>query len=170
MSEEASCSGAWDGEQPPLTESWTSRWYGWQLLLADAVSASVLLVGGTRPFLLAYTLMPPLLHAANGQGGRVMGSIGMRLLPLVVGVGVAVMSSACWEGKMEWETCTDPMPLFLATAVLVSLADAGLALKPAAAPPPPAGSRPAAKSPGPSLNIGVLPYRQGAGLGLSGRF
>jgi hypothetical protein len=34
----------------------------------------------------------------------------------------------------------------------------------------PAETRPPSKPPGLSVSVGLLPYRQGAGLGLAGRF
>ena len=141
------------------------HWYGWQLILADAIVFSALFASGGRTssfpaatFTAPYLFVPPLLHAANGQWDRIPGTFVLRLVPFVAVFAVA-------------EAGEDPGHICLVFAALVSLyEDIVLAWKPATATTPPTETRPVVKSPGLSFNIGVLPYRQGAGIGLAGRF
>ena len=155
------------GQTVETTVSCTSeqRWYGWQLLLSDALATSLLFATGGRTtlfpalsFSLPYLFLPPIIHAANGQWSRAPGNFALRIVPFAVVFAVA-------------EFGEDPGHICLWFAAAVSLyEDILLAWKPVAANAPPTESRPAVKSPGLSFNVDVLPYRQGAGIGLSGRF
>jgi hypothetical protein len=149
----------------------SAKWYGWQLMLADAGAFSMLLARQGWPYLVTYTLFPAALHGVNGQGGRALGSIGLRTIPFLVAGGALLLGTACREGNDHPESCGDGVTPFLVTAILVSLIDdCVLAWKPTEVAPTTPEDRPVRKALGASLGVGLLPSRNGAGLAFSGRF
>ena len=73
--------------QLPFTRTETERtWYGWQTILSDSAALGM---AGSAPFtksigtamgsLGVYMLLPPLVHALHGHGGRAERSLVMRL-------------------------------------------------------------------------------------------
>jgi hypothetical protein len=78
----------------------SSKWYGWQTLAADGVSAGLLsiglvswtvesTVGGYAGLLLA----TPVIHVVHGHVGRGIGSFALRLLIPAFGAGVGLGAS-----------------------------------------------------------------------------
>ena len=81
------------GEPADVAETESPVWYGYKLMLADAASLA-LVIGGVATDMapLAVTglggvfLGAPIVHGAEGQSGRALGSLGMRaVLPLAEG-------------------------------------------------------------------------------------
>lgn len=75
-------------------------WYGYKLLLADALSIGVVMVGArsglgaglVAPGIGGAFLAAPIVHLTEGQRGRALGSLGLRLL-LPLGVGLVAAQS-----------------------------------------------------------------------------
>lgn len=71
-----------------------TNWYGWQILLADALSVGLVYAGGTHDQgavvvagLGAYGLGGPVVHLGHGRDGLAVASIGLRGgLPILGGV------------------------------------------------------------------------------------
>lgn len=90
--------------QPPIQR----RWYGWETLAIDGVALSVLIATGVAesnaykpwdtyaalvyPGLAAYTLGPPIVHAARGHWGKAGASFALRAGSLLVVTGAVVVS------------------------------------------------------------------------------
>ena len=161
---------------PPAGAETVTRSYGLQILAVDAavVAGSIaaesgeVLVGG-------YLLGGPLVHAANGNGGRVLASVGLRIaLPLGGGlVGAAIGESRCARSEDPEFLCglgevAGGLLVGMAAATIVD--SAVLARKQVEVPgaAPPAGLvRVGGVSATPDLGVGP----QGAvSLGLSGTF
>lgn len=101
-------------EVPPDATASTTKWYGWQTIIADA--AALTFMGGTvmtvkdrtAPmgfFILGtgtYALGAPIVHWSQGEVGRGFASLGMRIaLPTLVGLTANQMSRGC-EGRNGW--------------------------------------------------------------------
>jgi hypothetical protein len=68
------------------------HWYGWQTLLVDAGSLALAPLGVG---IVTYALGPPVVHAAHGRAGAMLGSLLLRVgLPIVLAVGGAELGSA----------------------------------------------------------------------------
>jgi hypothetical protein len=153
-------------------------WYGWQLLLADV--GSLLLLYNPAPWISAgtYLLVPAAIHAANGQGKRAWLSFGLRLgTPLVAtGLGLLALYGGACENDSEPATCGGAMivgTFVLGMVVAAIIDDAAVAWKASEDPDSrfsSVESRPPRKAAGVAVGVGVLPYRNGAGLGFAGRF
>jgi len=165
-------------EESAASSSAGDTWYGWQLLIADAsaVALAYSRLGSSKDVrgvaVLTYAVVPALIHGANGQPRRLGLSLLLRVVvPLSLGLTVAALSIACWEGKSDQETCNDGATAMLVSAGLAALVDdLFLAWKPALVVTQAIEQRPSSPAQGLSLSVGLLPYRQGAGLGMAGRF
>lgn len=67
-------------------------WYGYKLLIADAASFGLLVAGMSAdmapvgvPGLAGMFIAAPAVHLSEGEGGRALGSLGLRLLMPVAG-------------------------------------------------------------------------------------
>jgi len=80
--------------QPEKTDPPTQlRWYGWQTLMADGASASLIAAGLSSETSVAffglgtYVFSAPIIHGAHDKGWQGVASLGLRVtLPLVGGV------------------------------------------------------------------------------------
>jgi hypothetical protein len=82
------------------------RWYGWQTLLADGTSASVVAAGGagnSTAVVLAgaasYVLAAPIVHGAHGKGWQAVLSLGLRVGLPVAGFQIGAASASCPNGE-----------------------------------------------------------------------
>jgi len=176
MADGISCPPALAGPAEPVASTAQHKtWYGWQLMIADVTSFALLFPtsGATA---ITYLVVPPLIHAAHGQGWRAGTSIGLRLgVPLVAMLVAASASSGSCTNDSDELCALGPAAFGLLVGVIVAAAidDAAVAWEVSDDPASrsdPAETRPPSKPPGLSLSVGLLPYRQGAGLGLAGRF
>jgi hypothetical protein len=91
-------------------ETGPTRWYGYQLLLADALSVGLIYAGaGSDTGALATAgvggmfLGAPIVHAVQGEPGRAFGSLGLRLaMPLA---GAAIAMWAYDRSNRDRESC-----------------------------------------------------------------
>jgi hypothetical protein len=91
-------------------ETGPTRWYGYQLLLADALSVGLVYAGagsGTGALATAgvggMLLGAPIVHAVQGEPGRAFGSLGLRLaMPLA---GAAIAMWAYDRGNRDSRSC-----------------------------------------------------------------
>lgn len=102
-----------DDDTRAVPESAAGRWYGWEILAADA--ASGLAVAGTAGILrldigkailigsVGYVVGGPIVHLANGEGAGAARSLGLRLvLPVAVGMlGAGIGALAAGDGRSE---------------------------------------------------------------------
>ncbi len=102
-----------------------TRWYGWQVILADAgASALAMATMGTRSVAAAavpfgmWLLGGPVIHLAHGSPGDALKSFLFRGVPIGIGAAVALSMrpQQCYEG------CAAMVPLALGS--IVSLAGA----------------------------------------------
>ena len=178
MADGISCPPALAGPVEPVASSPQHKtWYGWQLMIADAASFALLfspvpgLAAGT------YWVAPPLIHAAHGQGWKAGTSVGLRLgVPLVAMLVSLGASSGSCDSRDEPAECAAGwlgVGFLVGAIVAAAIDDVAFAWEVSDDPgsrTDPAETRPASKPPGLSVSVGLLPYRQGAGLGLAGRF
>ena len=75
----------------------SSRWYGWQTLTADAISAGILTIGLTSWTVestvaghAGILFATPVVHAVHGNVGRGFGSFALRLLVPSLGAGLGL--------------------------------------------------------------------------------
>lgn len=108
-------------EQPRITLDAQPRaqhtvWYGWQVLVADAASATIMgaalaltpdrgssnvNAGFFFAGVGAHAVAAPAVHLANGELGRAAGSLGMRVGATTLGFALGVaMAPGCGEEKM----------------------------------------------------------------------
>ncbi len=159
---------------PPPGEGPGRTWYGWQLMIADATSVVAILSPVPSFAVPTFLLAPPLIHAANGQARSAWLSIGLRLaVPLTAaGLGFLVTHS----GTCDKDGCGGSLALdafFVGMAVAAIVDDAVLTWKEAKDPDSPSYSialRRRRKDPGFSVGVDLVPHRQGAGVGMVGRF
>jgi hypothetical protein len=149
----------------------STSWYGWQLMIADSGSLLLLFVPGPGPFLsvLNYLATPAVIHGSNDQGMNAGIGVGLRLILPVLGalMGSAEIGANCQRSDNELCGATPVLTgLLIGTLVAMVIDDGLMAWKMTA----PAKEPPATKAPGVSFNVGLVPYRQGAGVGLAGRF
>ena len=173
MADEISCRPALAGPVEPVASTPQHKtWYGWQLMIADAASFA-LLFPTSGATVTTYLVGPPLIHAAHGQGWKAGTSIGLRLGVPLLAMLVATHASSC---SNDSEGCwLGPAALGFLVGAIVAAAIDDVAFAWEVSDDPgsrtdPAEPRPASKPPGLSVSAGLLPYRQGAGLGLAGRF
>jgi hypothetical protein len=156
------------GEGPGRT------WYGWQLMIADATSVVALLSPVPSFAVPTFLLAPPLIHAANGEGRSAWLSLGLRSgIPLTAaGLGFLVAHS----GTCDKDGCGGSLALdafFVGMAMAAIVDDAVLTWKAAKDPDSPSYSAALGRTRkdfGSSVGVGLVPYRQGAGVGMAGRF
>jgi hypothetical protein len=92
------------GRRPEQPE-YEKVWYGYQTLIADAASAT-LFAGGlfsksggaTLGGYLGFVLATPIVHMVHGNIGPGFGSIGLRLLMPVIGIGVGAIAGVIIGG------------------------------------------------------------------------
>lgn len=83
----ASASGAPAAVLPAAKAPPPSEWYGWQVLVADASSLSLGIVGGLGGRSLpaaglgavTYVGVSPIIHGVHGNAGAALGSLGLRV-------------------------------------------------------------------------------------------
>jgi len=95
---------------PPLPPpdpgvTWTTEWYGWQTLAADAGAASLIgaafATNGSASVATAltglgvYLVGAPIVHAVNGRGETAAGDIGLRLVTPFVGAMFGAAALSC---------------------------------------------------------------------------
>ena len=167
MTDGASCPPSPIGsDRSAASSSRSYAWYGWEMLPADAVSFLLVIYVKDTPGVGAatYATVPPAIHVANGQIGRAAISFGLRLVPAAL----AAASPRC--ARSDEDGC-GLIVLALASGLVVSLVDDFvLAWKPNDTGTHTTDPQPPSKPPELSVSVGLLPYRQGAGLGLAGRF
>ena len=59
-----------------------STWYGWQSFIVDGVALAAMSTwneGAVQAGALLYVFGPPIVHTANGEAGRAVASLGLRL-------------------------------------------------------------------------------------------
>lgn len=158
-----------DPPSPRPEQQLVSKWYGWQILLADAAT-----VGATAAtqsadvFLGSYFGLPFVVHLANGELGRSLGSSGLRLvLPLL-------FSNIMDTGPgYDGETSSGYYYGLLTGALLASVLDVSvLGWKQAPPDPPsaPRAERKRAPEPRPWLQPRVQPLPRGLSMGIVGGF
>jgi hypothetical protein len=159
---------------PPPNAKPERRWYGWQTLLADAASITLVAVGGAREDAgvagigtLGYFLGAPTVHWAHGHAGKGFASFGLRAAPIVLVVsGIGLFA----DGGLDSGSGTFGIALVAIgglAAVAAPLADTLAIAREDVDPPRPKGARAA-----PSFVFSPLaaPRRDGFVLGLAGTF
>ena len=103
-----------DAEEAPAPPE--TRWYGWQVLLADAASGALIYFGAkgdNTPLAVAgvatFFLAAPAIHLAHGSGGDAGKSFLFRTVPLAVGFGIAAIMAS---GEDCGEGCAALLPAF----------------------------------------------------------
>jgi len=167
-------------EDRPPSEAPDRTWYGWQLMLADTTSVVAILSPVPSLAVPTFLLAPPLIHAANGQARGAWLSVGLRSgIPLAAaGLGFLVAQlGACDKASESCSRSSALGGLLVGMACVAIVDDTLLAWKETKDSDAPSYSaqlssqlRPVDKDPGLSVGVGFVPYRQGAGLGLAGRF
>ncbi len=109
------------GPAEPAAKPRGSEWYGWQILLSDAASFTIILAQPARPTatigLVTYLAVPPLIHFAHGNVKQGFASLALRVLlpPVGVIVGYTAGSLVCNENS----SCVDASVAFGGLAGLV---------------------------------------------------
>lgn len=163
-------------EQPPDAPPAPTKWYGWQTLAADA--AALTLFGGAVAtgkdhyaplgFLVlgtgTYALGAPIVHLSQGEVGRGVASLGMRIaLPSLIGLMANQVSRGC-EDRNSWmpDFCREgrtAIGILVGSVIAMTVDSAALAWKQAPKPV-------AEPNVTPSLDVSA----NGAKVGLQGRF
>lgn len=125
-------------------------WYGWEIMLTDAMSIGLVATGRTVPAVIGlagYALAGPTLHVVHGDGAEALADLGLRV-GLPVGASLLVISDAppCHDcdGVGVW-------PLFFIAGAATAMAfDYGLLST--------------------HERVSVAPTRGGAVVTLAGRF
>jgi len=151
------------------------RWYGYQLMLADAAWIGLAVASGPRGSLFAfgYLAAPPTIHGLHRNGTMAAVSPLLRVLIPVLGAGIGVAAESCPAhdpNDENWEFCGLRGTLAgLGIGMLVAMvADYSLAwekVAPAPAPLPPRSYSRVSLS-----SAGVAPIANGAAVVLGGRF
>jgi len=163
------------GDVPP-SEGPDRTWYGWQLMLADTASVVAILSPVPSFAVPTYLLAPPLIHAANGQARGAWLSVGLRSGVPLAAAGLGLLATQLGACDKASDSCGGSLvlgALLVSMAVVAIVDDTLLAWKETKDPDSPsyaARLRPTDKDRGVSVGVGLLSYRQGAGLGLAGRF
>jgi hypothetical protein len=86
-------------ESPPFSHATDeTTWYGWQTLIADALSIGVAAATQGEAATvgsIGYLAGAPIIHATHGNLGKGAGSVGLRFGLPVVGGGIGVAISSC---------------------------------------------------------------------------
>jgi len=109
-------------------------WYGWQTLLVD-LAAGAAVAGGANSFyssgvgvgiaalgILTYVVGPPIVHAAHHEGGRALGSLGLRIGVPLAGAG---LGSAADDGGANFGNWSGALAGVLTGMIAASVIDAG---------------------------------------------
>ncbi|MEP7052274.1 MAG: hypothetical protein ABJB12_18050 [Pseudomonadota bacterium] len=129
----------------PFVQPWTERWYGWQVLIADASSFGLVTLGvaGTnqsygqsntaRSLVLVgsggYFLAAPIIHLSHHRVGAAVGSLAMRVvLPVFAGAVGASAQTCPRPGAEDWGNCglEGAVEGVIVGAILASVVDATL--------------------------------------------
>jgi len=173
---------------PPVAAPAQPRnsWYGWELLLADALFVGATVAAGDRvPALSAaglggLALGTPFLHLANGNGQAML--LSMLLRSAEAALVFAVISDfgrapppgdEGFGEEIDRDVRALAMTAILAGGLFVILDDSLRARKPSDPPgtaPAEGGAAPAASRAGPVLAPTVFVRRQGGGIGLVAAF
>lgn len=157
----------------------TMRWYGYQIMLADAASLGLgLAVNRPEVLIAGYLLGPAILHATHRQGLQTVMSPVMRALLPALGIAIGTQFKTCNANGDECELGGFFVGggIGLATAIIL---DWSLAWKKTASPAPPVSrsaldddgqTRPASPSGLTFTTAGFALNPNGPGLVLGGRF
>src|SRR5688572_16172485 len=112
----------------PARAETVTRWYGWQILLADAVFLGTTFAARSPVPLLGTVVSGPVIHAANGNWATGLASLGARtVMPYT---GAILGDLLCVPDDDEWFPCVEEAVLGLFGGYLVALAiDLGVARK-----------------------------------------
>jgi hypothetical protein len=104
----------------------TRRWYGWQILLADAAVIGAAIGSRNAGVLYGVFATGPILHVANGRLAAGTASLGLRVgLPFL---GAALGNALCEPEPGEWFPCMDEVGMGLVFGYVAALAiDLGMA-------------------------------------------
>ncbi len=94
---------------PPPQDLREARWYGWQVMLADAASVGLIYAGAKRDdgTLMALGVagaltLPPLIHLAHGGEGDAVKSFAVRAAPFGLSLAIfAAIHPDCGDGCGE---------------------------------------------------------------------
>ena len=163
--------GATGAVTAPSTKKYY-QWYGWQTLISDAASLTLLVAGGktddldTRAGLVTasvgtFALGPPIIHWAHGQPLRSLGSLALRVGPPIAAVALFVdaMEGNHSDGVAHLEMISGILlaTLFVPTAIVLD--SAALAYK--EVPPPNQAFR---------FAPAIVPIQSGSLVGVKGIF
>jgi hypothetical protein len=162
-------------ERPTAT-----RWYGWELMLSDAVFTTLAWRSGWSGGVLigsavGVTLGTPLIHVLNGNGVAGMRSIIVRSSTWLVALGAAIAQTAGGSSNCASDSCPGPRPtvavgILVAGGVFALIDDTVLAAV-SAAPDDPDRRVALARSFAPTRFVPTLsPTAGGATMGLGGVF
>jgi hypothetical protein len=162
--------------QSPPPPPVATRWYGYQIMLSDALSVALLFTGapGAWGGLASYAAAPPIIHVVNGQYGLAVASPLLRLALPVAGAFIGAKMESCTPNEFLCGLGGAVVGLGVG-ALAAMIVDWSLAWAPeSAAPSSPSPAeqhaRPA-RSPRLALtSAGVVPTSDGARLVLGGRF
>jgi hypothetical protein len=164
---------------PPIDEDLASQeegpptqftWYGWQMMLADALSLT-LAVNLSSPWigLGGYLLLPAGIQLAHGQAWRAGVGVLIRLAVPAAFLGLGAWAAGGCKTEDEPAICSGALVggMFAIGVLVAALGDdAGLGWKITYPEPKPTHR---SGAPG-ALAFGIVPYRQGAGLRVAARF
>jgi len=168
------------GAQPEPGPAGRSSWYGYQILLADAVALGLTAIAaeaGSEAVLVGaagvYLLGGPTVHALHRRPLAAVASLGLRIALPIAFAAIGGASVNCRMGGVvnDGESCGSIEPLIGLTVGLV----AAVAIDSAAVAwdwtPPAAADRAAPRAESlASVSVAPIRIREGAGLVLSGRF
>lgn len=111
------------GTETPADTPAPAVWYGYKLLLADALSIGVIAAGASTgagaalaaPGIGGAFLAAPIVHLTEGQRGRALGSLALRLL---VPLGVGVIAAETQERRSSECNCMGGVFAFAGGMVL----------------------------------------------------
>lgn len=164
--------------QTPPPPPAATKWYGYQIMLSDAVSIALLFSGGPGPAgaLTVYAASPPIIHVVNGRYGLAVASPLLRLVLPVVGGLVGAGGESCQPDESFCKLGGFVVGAGIGAAVAM-IVDWSLAWTPVAAAPsspsqtdPEQHAKPARTPTITFTSAAVVPTNDGARLVLGGRF
>ncbi len=162
--------------QSPAPPPAATRWYGYQIMLSDAASVTLLFTGSPGAFggLALYAAGPPIIHVVNRQYGLAVASPLLRSVLPVVGALAGAKMESCTPNEFLCGLGGAVAGLAVGAAVAM-IVDWSLAWAPesaATSSPSPAEqhARPARRPRFALTSAGVVPTSDGARLVLGGRF
>jgi len=118
--------------RPSPSQGFARRWYGWQILLADAASAACVVGLKSGACLAPYVLAGPAIHVGHARYGMAGASLGLRLLLPAVGAGIGAAAAGCPSPAARMQTpggdasMGDSFTVGIAPDVLCGIGDAAL--------------------------------------------